>query len=621
MRMTMWIVACGIGLAGAAWGTWAGAQTAQVGAAIDVQDSGAVRVDHVHYRPARWNRTDVTEYETEYANLGGMLYVYLTNVSDAPVQLRYWRYNNRDESFWVLNNFVAWHRMYRHHLEPGEQTVLEICAVSRDFGPGTPYSFELVDGSWSPCLRVQGALETEPVAIAFIRFRSGLREADVFLRHGGEGPAAFEHIEAVGGPDADVTWRGQSIHGPGMAIARMTFAEPLERGALQVFRVHYTHGGTGHAVYAHRRAFPDYFPVGTWGVDDETQAFLSGDHVDAVVKGGRRDDAFFSGAAERYGFYAMVHTGEPVNVDMVRDLSGHPRVACWMLRDEPDWSTHPQIMLFCDETVRAHDRTIPTFINLCRNAKFFEYAAIPDIAGHDHYCVSAPSSSVWPEPYGTHLEETAYYTEDLKYAAEPRPTWVWSQGNHDGWSERPLRPLPTPEELSAQLVLNLGRGAKGILWFTYNFEMSQQYPETRDAMRDWNRVMHVLKDRLLSSEPTGTAQTATPKIDVAVLAGWDSAILCVTNLDYEIHPEAYPFTPKERVEIDVDLPEWLEPKSAHALREGVTALSMTREGGTVRVTLPKLEDAAVIVLSNDADELAALEAAYAALRDHEAAMK
>lgn len=559
-----------------------------------------LRVDYVHYRPARWNARQVTELESEHPNQGGLLHFYITNTGEEAVDLRFWRYNNRDESYWLLNHFIAWHRLFSGHVEPGETTVLEIDAISRDFSPKLPYVFELVDDSWGPCLKHQGTLEPDAVNVSFIRVLPGMRDVEVHLRHTGSGQVTYSSVEFPGRTVADVQWRGQTILGPRHSIARVSLAEPIPPSALLVLRVGLTDKSGKRAVYAHRRAFADYFPVGTWGVTPENRDFLRGDLVDTVVQGGRKDDEFFRDIAGRYGFHAMVHTGEPVHVDMVRDLSGHPSVACWMLRDEPDWSHDPQIMLFCDMTVRRYDSTKPTFLNLCRNAKFFEYAPIADIAGHDHYCVTAPSSSVWPHPYGTYLEETAYYTEDLKRAAEPRPIWVWSQGNHDGWSERPARPVPTAEELSAQLILNLGRGAKGILWFIYSKEMSEKYPETRRAMRGWNRVMSLLREDLLGSEPVDLKTEAPPKVDVAPLVTWDRLILCITNLDYEIDPKAYPFQPRRDVQIALELPPWIEPEAALRIAgEGVSALQCRVAERRAVVTLDRLVDAAIVVLPND----------------------
>ncbi|MCC6490173.1 MAG: hypothetical protein IT364_21995 [Candidatus Hydrogenedentes bacterium] len=598
------------------------AQTAQVGADADAAQSGALRIDYVHYRPARWNVDRITEYESEFPNQGGLLYFYLTNTSATPVSLRFWRYNNRDESYWVLNHFVAWHRLYDGNLEPGESTVLEISGTERDFGPDVPYAFSFVDSTWEPCLEYSGVLKEDEVNITNIRFMPGLKELEIHLRNSGRSAVECSTVEIPGYDVEDIQWRGQKLQGSGQAIARIKLSTPIPSSTLAVVRVTARAEEEERHIYAHRRAFADFFPIGTWGIDPKEREFVAGDHVDAGVAGGKKDDEFFGGMAAKLGLRAMVHTGEPVNVDMVRDLSGHPSVACWMLRDEPDWSTDAQVMLFCDSTVRAYDTTIPTFINLCRNTQYFNYAAIPDIAGHDHYCVTAPSSSKWPKPHGTYLEETAYYTEDLKYAAAPRPIWVWSQGNHDGWSERPLRPLPTPEEISAQLVLNLSRGAKGILWFTYNKAMSEKYPETRECMRGWNRVMAMLREDFLASEPYAGTVAGPRDVDAAVLVSWDKLILCVTNLDYEIDPVAYPFTPQKDLSIKVDMPEWLTPATALRVSgSGLVQVPCKVDNKQLTITLDEVKDAAIVVVSGRDNLEAELKQAHEALMAKEASLQ
>lgn len=597
----------------------ASAQTAQVAAEARAAGDAKVRVDYVHYRPAKWDATHIKEAESDITNQGGLLYFYLTNVSDAPVHPRFWRYNNRDESFWLLNHLVAWHRLLKGTLAPGETTVLEINAISRDFGKELPFVFQLVDDTWAPCLRYDGVLAEDTVQVSFIRVRPGLRELEVHVRNAGKDEVTLTGVEVLGHKVAEVQWRGQALPGGRNAIGRVRLEQAASPSELLIVKVGMRDGKGERPVFAHRRAFEDTFPIGTWGIDAKDRAFLANDHVDTGVLGGKRDDEFFGRDAERFGLHAMVHTGEPVNVDMVRDLSGHPAVTCWMLRDEPDWSIDPQIVLFCDETVRANDKTKPTYVNLCRNIKFMEYAPIADIACQDHYSVTAPSSSIWPFEYGTYLEETAYYTKDLKYAAEPKPVWVWTQGNHDGWSERMRRPVPTPEELSAQLVLNLGRGAKGVIWFTYNPKNCQKYPETRESMRGWNRVLNVLREDILGSEPAELAPQAPERVDVAALATWDKLILCVTNLDYKIHPKAYPFETRHNLKISVELPAWIKPEAAvRVAGEGISPIPCKRSGNGATVTLDKLVDGAVIVLSNEQNAEKAYAESYRSLLKKEA---
>ena len=432
------------------------------------------------------------------------------------------------------------------------------------------------------------------------------------IRATGKRAVPLEGLEVVGHACETPEWTTTTLEGPGHAIARVRLEQALSPSELLVVKLDVGGGEVTRSIYAHRRAFADRFPIGTWTGTPETYALLRRLHIDTIVKGGRSDDPFYSELVDKYGFHTMVHTGLPVNVDMVRDLGKHPAVDCWMLQDEPDWSIPPNIMLFADRTVRAYNKTKPTFITLCRNIKFFEYAPISDIPCMDHYAVTAPSSSRWPKFYGTHLEETAYYTRDLKYASEPKPIWIWSQAIAD-WTQRPKRPVPTPAELAAQLMLNLGRGAKGILWFNYDHEVAEQYPDVRDAMRDWGRVMYVLREDFLGSEPVAIPTDAPKKVDVAALTTWDKLLLCATNLDYEIDPEAYPFETKRDVKVKVRPPSWIRPKAALRVSPaGVESVPLQMRREHAVVTLGDLEVCDVVVLVNDPAAEDAYKEAYAA---------
>jgi hypothetical protein len=341
-------------------------------------------------------------------------------------------------------------------------------------------------------------------------------------------------------------------------------------------------------------------------------------HIETVVKGGRAEDPFFTEVAPKYGFRSMCHTGKFSGIDTIRSLSGNPSVVCWMLSDEPDWSTEPVVMVHSDKFVRDADSTKPTMITLCRNVKFFEYAAIADIPCMDHYCVTAPTSSKWVlPPYGTRLEETAYYTRDLKAASEPKPIWVWSQAIA-GWEERPKMPVASPEELAAQLAFNLGRGAKGIIWFNYSQDLARKFVATREAMRGWGRVLRVLREDFLSAEPIPAQTLAPDKVDVAVLVHWDKVIVIATNQDYEIVDDAYPFHAKEDVQVSVKLPSWVKPAVAVRVGpEGVSTVPCKIQDGTAHVEVGHLETAGFVVLANDTSTASMYQRVYEAARADE----
>ncbi len=585
-------------------------QTAQKGIELLAKLRKKLDVEYVGYRAARCETEAVTEVENERPNKGGLVYVYLRNTSRKPVQLAFYRYNRKDESHWMLGAYLAWHRIYDKHLAPGELTVQELNGVTEDFGPDRPFTFQYVDRSWLPACHHKGMLREDPVQISLLRVLPGRDALEVHVRHRGKGKVALLEVGVEGRKVTEIAWVGEAMSGPSHAIARVRLDKPLDASQLVVAKVTLDDGAK-RTIYAHRRAFVDWFPIGCWSVKPNTYALLPKLHIQLVVQGGTAENPFYKEVAAKHGYRTMCPTGKFDGIDTIRSLADHPAVACWMLSDEPDWSTPAVVMVYSDAFVRKYNKTRPTFITLCRNVKFFEYGTIADIPCMDHYCVTAPSSSKWPKPYGTRLEETAYYTRDLKAACEPKPIWVWSQGIA-GWDERPKRPVPTPDELASQLVFNLGRGAKGIIWFNYQHEVAEKYPDARRAIQRWGRVIKVVRDDLLAGEPVEAGATAPEKVDVATLASWDTFVMCANNLDYDIHPQAYPFRTRKDVKVSARLPDWIKPKAALLVSpDGIERVPFKVSDGRVEVDFGDLRVCKIIVLTGEAGQEQAYRAAYA----------
>jgi hypothetical protein len=404
-----------------------------------------------------------------------------------------------------------------------------------------------------------------------------------------------------------------------MNIARVKLAAPLASSELFILKLNLKDAKGDRAVFAHRRAFADYFPIGTWGGDEDLRDELHRLHIDTCVQGGKKTDSFFARDAERLGMKAMVHTGVITNIDLLRELGDSPHVVCWMIQDEPDWAIPAQHMVLAEQTVRQYNNTVPTFITLCRNVKFPEYAPIADIPCMDHYSVTAPSQQQVAPPLGhapSRRRRTTRATS--RPPRSPKPIWIWSQGLAD-WGERPKRPVPTPSELGAQLVLNLSRGAKGILWFSYSQKRGDQYPDVRAAMQGWSRCMNVLRDDLQRAEPLAGAVTAPEKIDASLLAGRDSAVLC---------PHQYGLRDRRR---GVSVREERERRDC---REGARmAPRPPRRSASIRRASPRcrwscatarhtsrstaLTDATLVLLCNTPEQAAKAQAQWDALKQKE----
>ena len=569
-----------------------------------------LRLEYVECRPAVWETEHVQEYESERPNEGGLVYAYARNVGETPLRLRGWRLNGRDGASWRMAGQVVWDRLAPEQLAPGQVAVLEVCGVTPDFRPGQPCALGFSTEDWRRGARVQTEFRHDPVQIALIRALPGLQAVEVHLRNDGVKSAQVGEPAVEGVGSEGVELRAPTVL-PGMTtIARVKLARALTPGELVIVSAPIIEGAATRTIYAHRRAYEDVFPIGTWGADESRYTVQRQHHIDTCVRGADPSDPLLTHDAARFGYRALVHTGIFPNIDGIRGLRENPHVSCWMPHDEPDWTKPPQWLYLSTEITRQEGPQKPILLTLCRNVKFFEYAGLADIPCMDHYSVTAPSSSRWPTPYGTRLEETAYYTRDLKVAAEPKPVWVWTQGLHL-WDERPKRPIPTPAELAAQLILNLGRGAKGILWFTFSEEAGARYPDVQAAVQQWGRVLELARPHLLGAEPYDAQPIAPERVDVAALAAWDRVFLAVTNLDYEIHDEAYPFTPARAVTLSLRYPEWAPPVAALALDpDGVRRLPCRTADGRAVVEIGDLEVCRLLVLVTTEADLAAYEQAY-----------
>lgn len=571
--------------------------------AQDQPPRGGLEVAGITYRAAHCEREKVHEAVDERPNVGGLLYVYVRNAGTTTQSIRDWRWGREEGSGFRISGKVVWDRFSHRELAPGEMAAVEICGVTEEFGPGASCRFSLVTGDWGRGATRQGTLTEDPVRVTYLRFLPGLREVEVHLHNEGDSPVGLGELTVPGHAIEATERTADSLPARGAAILRARLAEPLSPGETVIASVGVERGEGDPAVYSHRRAFEDAFAIGTWGIPEHLRTAIRQHHIDTCFMGPESVDSFYRDVASRYGFRAMSYTTITPRVEFITAVRDSPAVLCWTPQDEPDWHYSPQVVYAATEMIRQYGPTRPIEITLCRNVRFFEYAGLADIPCMDHYSVTAPSTSVWPKPWGTRLEETAIYTRDLRLASEPKPVWVWSQGIAD-WSERPKRPVPTPEELAAQLVLNLGAGAKGILWFTFGDDKGERYPELRDAMREWGRVLVLARPGLLGAEPAAYETVAPPKLDVAPLVGWDRMFLALTNLDYEIDDEAYPWNPIPDAVVRVRCPEWIRPACAVALDpDGVHELPLTAMDRMAEVRLGELRVARMVALLNDAGEL------------------
>jgi hypothetical protein len=574
-----------------------------------------VLVEHIVLRPARWEEHVLTEPVNERRNLGGLAFVYFRNQSDKTVSLREWYLNERESGHYRLAYDIAWDRTHTKTLHPGQTSVLEICGTAADFQPGKPAFFSWIGSDWEVVAACADTFREAQVDIPSIIVDSTLRQLTVHFRNRTSGRLSVGSVELPGGPAVVASeWTASTMRQGGHLIARFRLQKALTTGQLFILKASFAKedGGTV-TSFTHRHAYPDHFPNGTWGIEPDRYGEARRHHLNIMVRNGRSDDQFFSEAHARTGIRAMPHTGIHPDIALLQDLQDHPAVACWYLQDEPDWLLTPQSVHACETMTRRYAPGKPTMLTLCRNVKFFEYAFLPDIACHDHYSVTAPTTSRWPHPFGTRLEETGYYTADLKYAAAPKPIWVWTQGLHL-WEERPLMPLPTPDELGAQLYFNLGRGAKGNLWFTFLKAAAERYPATRQALQAYGRAVRLLSGDLLQGDPYGyVGGRRPPTVDVAAVYAPERLVLFLVNTDYDMLETGYAWRNSTAGPLELPLPDGFIPKEVFEVDpwkglHPVVGWSVQEENWKAR--LPSFGMGKIWVLSRREGEQARLQEAY-----------
>ena len=582
--------------------------------------SSKLQVEDVVFRPATWETQQLHEERNERPNKGGLIFVYYKNISKDPVRIARFLINEEGEGFFTQAGEVAWTRSFGDRIEPGETMVYEINAISENFSEGKEFSFAFIDRSrWSATGQKKVVLNEKKHLISSIIFHEDLKKFTLHLQNRSNDRCEVMNLSFSGKEILNYDLTADFIDPQGHIIVTGELEEAYEPGALCIASIKLKNNDETLTVYGHRTAYDSYFPIGTWGIEkhryEEAKYKL---HLNTFIRSGKSDDEFYTNTNKELGFKILTHTGMYPDVDKIDDLINVDDVAFWYLQDEPDANRTAEAVLFSNEMTKQRDVSKPTITTLCRNVRFFEFGFIPDVACMDHYSVGAPTSSVWPYRYGTNLEETGFYTRDLRLAAYPKPIWVWSQGLFD-WNVRPRQQVPTATELTYQLLSNIGNGAKGVLWFTIKENKAKKYPETYLAMQQCGRVLEMIKDDLLHGDPFETEIDANDQLLIHPIISKNRLILIVLNSDYKIDPIAYKWEPKSNENIQLKVPLWFKVRSAYELipEEGVKETGFQQAGNVLNIKIEHLEAYRVFVFDSSEADMEKLEIEYHSLEKME----
>ncbi len=568
-----------------------------------------------YYRPHR-SSPKILEPQPSLRQLGGTFWVFLHNPTRRSRNISALDLNGQPLETLSNGRGLNWFRVEPEPVPPNGTTLI-IINLQASLLQRTPLKLQLL---FSDGERVESVLptKTSPLTLAYAWLEG--RTLKVVVRNDDTQRGWTIERLRVGGREVRFSTLLRTLEPSELTFLTATLRTvppPYQQLPLQVDgRTGNQQTMTGGLV----RPMARHFPLGTWRTqvweDPQEMERWRARAFDTFVMGAgselsETERRAFQETCPQKGVKALVFAGFPrPATQFIERNKENPHIIAYMIKDEPDWANPAQfdnwhLPTLCERVAKVfRDRQItpPVYLNLARSRRFGEFATTPDIACYDAYRVGAPMPDMSPFPWGNLIELAGTYTEDLRLNCEPLPFWVWAQGAHR-WDERVWvngelgRSCPTPEEIRTQLWFQLGRGAKGVLWFigfdedefrryymqAQDIPALRRLPESeraplveqlvehgREAFEEQtrlNRFLQPLRNRLLAMDWQPNAgrvlsATSPTKLDVSVLVGEDSAVVWLTNYDYEMHPKAYRFREQSDIEVLVMLPRWLNPKRA-----------------------------------------------------------
>jgi len=508
---------------------------------------------------------------------------------------------------------VQWCEVVNPELNAGDLGILRCHSYSDAFDTGDPISIELKDGA-TTVWQIQSTLPTPALTLSYITGAVQEDEILVHVRNDTNAPYTVTGLFIDGLDVTDfITIDNPELEPGEVAIVHVLRCDGFDYGKWMVFTVN---GASSKGTVSASRPIRLFTPVfphggGGWNSDDfieepaKLATYLSrGINAFMFSSFTQHDPDTVFELAETNGFYIWVHTGSPGQdvLDMLDDYGDHPALLGNATSGEPDIGGALPIDNL-EEVI--YNRSVwgakPLWIYVACMMQFPAFAAIPDIAGMDHYCVKRPKCNLlmYPPFNWDYVERAAQYAHAMKRNAEPRPTWDWTQGQNTGWDGF----WESADEIRSQWYLVLSRGAKGMHWFQYKPQYESEAPaESNDEIQVVEEELFQIEQHLLEGDVAALGTVVfceTEDLDVSATVSADAMVVFVTNLLYDIHLlGAYQWHERTDLWIDVVPPEGFEPMEFRLLDgDQFDVLEWEKVGENLwRFHLPELKVSAAVLL-------------------------
>jgi len=577
----------------------------------DMADS--VAVDAAFYRPDRGTPFAWFEMAKEIENFhrerycsSGLVEVYLRNNGKEPISVERLLVNGNDVTEPVKGSDIVWWRL-RPNPVPAKGFG-ELLVRMRE-APKETIALE-VQTSDKKTLHLKIQPTPTPIRIEGLAFDRDGKQIFAFVELVSDEEQRITRVWLDG---KDVTERTRILSPnfwQNVCPIVVSSPEPLAFGSFHYLRVDTDKGVKAAALF---RARDDFFPLGSYGYVTPKD-YASNNCNLYVCFGAMRTHEL--NALQHYGLKgvsALVGEGEPR-----KDTIGHKALWAYYLMDEPDVhdyyveglphekrvGSYAMEMVKRDWRCYTADPSVLTFLTVdltYKPANWFVYGRIPDVLNTDPYALHV----------GWEMRSVFEVAETARLACAPNMMTITYQAFfHEPVGKKPegkFPRMPFPEEVWAMMHYALAGGAKGLIAYIHCTERSgdvisrgaQDYPDVWFEIGRVYREVELVSPILSRSHPMGIANPLTQGMFVRALVATDGIVLICINERVKSLPEKFVSDTITDAEVEVLLPPWLTVKVAAMVGgEGdFVPLSLRLTGKGVRVRLPKLEIANIVLLA------------------------
>lgn len=543
---------------------------------------------------------------------GGLIYLFVRNTGPANETFNTVSLNGTDINtlYAAGTGPVKWWRAWPTTIKSGETMTVTIKGIDALVKEGGTLSAE-----------VQSVNETRAAATAVMatpRLRLGavvpspdLKTVHVYVRNTETTQSVtLDQVYLNDNVTAQATFLGRTIAPGSLGIVKVAYAQaqPLLK-ALAVRVTATRQDGTPVAVGAPARLVEPWFPLGTW--DSGLYGNVAGQQelralqIDLTWTGGN-----FPANLTMYNTYFIRSVNSTTNPG---SQATNPSIGTWGVADEPDAASPRKKgydVQVSNAPYWAADPNHATYVNLCENRRYNEYANITDIIGVDHYSMYA-QTNIAANGYRGLLPEALDLTEQLKDNSEPQRMWTWSQLVFSGSA---WKALPDPWGVHWQFWAQVAGGAKGVLWFCMKPGNTADHPAQVNKAIQATREFSQVRGLCLFGDATRNVEVLSggSKIIARAVMGEQAALLVVfnNNITYggSTFTPTYAIAPQSG-QVRLSLPAFITPQQVRRLSESglAAAPNATVNGQQVTVDVNLGEDVQLYLIG--APDAAAPEAA------------